>query len=212
MIGAGEGNRTLLMSLGSSGNATIRRPLWARRLHSKRRRQPVQLFLLSRQPAIAPGMEEQRGDSGGFAEAFDTADEDGVVATGVGSLVGHFEGGAAAGEDRGAAGAGLPREAGKAVGRPGGEAIGEVFLLGRQDVDGVVAGFLEGRQVVRAVVQAPEDQRRVERDSREGIDGQADGVPVRIDGRDDGDTGGEAAKGVAQGTAVGLGLSHGWSG
>ena len=30
------------------------------------------------------------------------------------------------------------------------------------------------------------------------IDGQADGVPVRIDGRDDGDTGGEAAKGVAQ--------------
>jgi hypothetical protein len=26
MVGAGEGNRTLLMSLGSSGNATIRRP------------------------------------------------------------------------------------------------------------------------------------------------------------------------------------------
>jgi endonuclease III len=151
-------------------------------------------------------MEEQRGDSGGFAEAFDTADEDGVVATGVGSFVGHFEGGAAAGEDRGAAGAGLPGEAGKAVGRPGGEAVGEVFLLGRQDVDGVVAGFLEGRQVVRTVVQAPEDQRRVERDGREGIDGQADGVPVRIDGRDDGDTGGEAAKGVAQARGCRIGL------
>ncbi len=70
----------------------------------------------------------------------------------------------------------------------------------------MVAGFLEGRQVVPTVVQAPEDQRRVERDSREGIDGQADGVPVRIDGRDDGDTGGEAAKGRCAGYGCRIGL------
>ena len=95
--GSGRGNRTLLAEQEASGNATIRRPLWARRLHSKRRRQPVQLFLLSRQPAIAPGMEEQRA-TWGFAEAFDGRRR--WWSPPGGQFAGHFEGGAAAGEDR----------------------------------------------------------------------------------------------------------------
>jgi len=131
-----------------------------------------------------------------------------VVAADLLRFVGHFEGGAAAGKDRGAAGTGLPGETGKAVDGPGGEAVGDFLLVGGQDVDGVVAGTVEGGQVVRAVVEAPEDQGRVERDGREGIDGESDGLAIRVDGSDDGDTGGEAAKRVAQGAGIGFCLSH----
>ncbi len=109
-------------------------------------------------------MKEQRGKIGGFGKAFDAADEDGVIPAGMGGFVGHFEAGAATGENRGTATAGLPGQTREAVGRPGGEAIGKVFLLGRQNVDGVMAGLLESRQIVRVVVQTPEDQRRIERD------------------------------------------------
>lgn len=142
-------------------------------------------------------MKKQRREIGCFGEAFDAADEDGVVAAGMGGFIDDFETGAATGEQRSTAEPGVPGQTGKAVGRPGGEAVGEVFLIGRQDADGVVAGFPEGGQAVRIVVEAPEDQRRFERDRREGIDGQADGVAVRVDGRDDGNAGGETTEGIA---------------
>ena len=153
-------------------------------------------------------MEQQRREVRRFAEAFDAADENGVIASRVFGDLGHFEARAAARKDRGAADAGVPRQAGKAVGRPGGEAIRQILLIGGQHIDGVVAGLAEGGQVVRLVVEAPEDERRLERDGGEGIDGQADGVAVRVDGRDDGDAGGIAAEGVAQGAAVVLRLGH----
>lgn len=183
-------------------------------------RSGLQVGILTQMPAasmqpcsgqlpVLAGVEQQRGEVRGFAEAFDLADEDGVVTAGMGSLVGHFEHRAAAGEDRGAAGAGLPGQADETVGRPGGEAVGEVHLRCREDVDGVVAGAAEGFQAVRVVIQAPEYQRRLERDGREGIDGQADRPAVRVERRDDGDPGGEAPEGVAQGTGVVGNLGHG---
>ncbi len=76
-------------------------------------------------------MEEQGREFGCFGEAFDTADENGVVAAGMDCFVGDFEGGAAIGEYRGAADAGLPGQAGEAVGRPGGKAVGNLQLLQR---------------------------------------------------------------------------------
>ena len=45
-------------------------------------------------------MEQERRHSGRFAESFDTADEDGVVAAGMGGFVGDFETGAAARQQR----------------------------------------------------------------------------------------------------------------
>ncbi len=159
--------------------------------------------------AVLAGVKKKGGEFGGFAEILDPADENGVVAAGVGGFVGDFEGRAASGENRGAAAAGLPGQADETVGRPGGETVGEVLLVDRQDVDGVMAGLAKGGEIVRAVVQAPEHQRRLQRHRREGIDGQADRMTVRVDGRDDGDAGREAAQGIAQGAGVGLRCGHG---
>eukprot|EP00825_Cyclidium_porcatum_P008011 TRINITY_DN1400_c0_g1_i16.p4 TRINITY_DN1400_c0_g1~~TRINITY_DN1400_c0_g1_i16.p4 ORF type:complete len:144 (+),score=16.48 TRINITY_DN1400_c0_g1_i16:122-553(+) len=126
----------------------------------------------------------------------------------MGCFVGDFEGRAAARENRGTAGAMLPGQADKAVGWPSGEAIGNILLLGRQDIDGVVAGLAKRFEVMRIVVQTPKDQGRVERNRREGIDGQADRMTIRVDSRDDGNAGGEASEGIAQGAAVVLRLGH----
>ncbi len=153
-------------------------------------------------------MKEQRGEVDAFAETLDAADENGVVAGDMHGFVGHFECRATAREDRGAAQAGLPGEADEAVGRPGSEAVGDVLLIAGQDVDAVVAGLAEGFEVVRAVVEAPENKRRVERDGREGIDGQADRMTVRVDGSDHADAGGESSQGIAQGAAIVLRQGH----
>ena len=108
-------------------------------------------------------------------------------------FVGDFEAGAAGGKERRAAGTGLPGQAGEAVDGPGGKAVGEILLVSGEDVDRVVAGFAEGFEIVRAVVQTPEDQGRLQRNGGEGIDGESDGMPVRVDGRHDGNPGGEAS-------------------
>ena len=161
--------------------------------HSKRRWRPVQTFSGCGQGPVLAGMEEQRGEIRGLGEIFDAADVDGVVAADLLRCVGDFEGGAATRKDRSTASTGLPLQAGKAVDRPGRETVRQVLLVGRQDIDGVMAGPVEGGQVVRAVVQAPEDEGRVERNGREGIDGQPDGMAIGVDGGDDGDTRGETA-------------------
>ena len=72
--------------------------------------------------------------SGRLAESFDTADEDGVVAAGMGGFVGDFETGAAARQQRRPAGAGMPVQSGKTVDRPCGKAVGEIELAGRQNI------------------------------------------------------------------------------
>lgn len=76
------------------------------------------------------GVEEQRGECRRFAEFLDTTDKDEMVATGMGGFVGDFEGRAAIREDRRAAGTRLPRQADETVGGPGGEAIGQILLIG----------------------------------------------------------------------------------
>ncbi len=73
----------------------------------------------------------------------------------------------------------------------------------------MVAGLAESFQIVRAIIEAPQHQRRLQRDGGEGIDRQSDRMTVRIDCRDDGDAGGEAAEGIAQGAGIGLRLGHG---
>ena len=121
--------------------------------------------------AVLAGVEEKRREVRGFAEFFDTANEDGVVTGQVRGFVGDFEAGAAGGKERHAAGTGLPRQAGEAVDGPGGEAVGQILLVSGEDVDRVVAGFAEGFEIVRAVVQTPEDQGRLQGNGGEGIDG-----------------------------------------
>jgi len=73
----------------------------------------------------------------------------------------------------------------------------------------VVTSLAEGFEIMRAIVEAPQHQRRLQRDSGEGIDRQPNRMAVRVDCRDDGDAGGKAAKGIAQGAGIGLRLGHG---
>ena len=65
----------------------------------------------------------------------------------MGGFVGHFEGRTAFGQHRYATGAGMPFQADEAVGWPGGEAVGEVFLFRGEDVDGVMTGATKGFEV-----------------------------------------------------------------
>ena len=111
-------------------------------------------------------MEQERRHSGRLAESFDTANEDGVVAASMGDFVGYFETGAAAWQQRRPASAGMPVQSGEAVDRPRSEAVGEIELAGRQNIDGMVAGAAEGGEVVRGIVKAPEHQGRIQRHRR----------------------------------------------
>ena len=172
------------------------------------------------QATVLPGVEDQWIAVAGMGKLFDPADEEGVVAAEVGGFVGNHEMRTAIGEDGGASRCGRPFQAGKAVDGPGGEAGGQVFLLTCEDVDRVVAGGLKGGQIVRTVVQAPEDERRGQRDGGEGIHRQANRLAVRVDGGDHRNPGRELSQRLTQGAAVnfgrgrrrGRGLAHGWCG
>jgi hypothetical protein len=67
----------------------------------------------------------------------------------------------------------------------------------------MAAGF-EGGQRGRREAEAPQNQRRLQRNRGEGIDGDADRLAVGAARGDHGDAGGELAQRVAQGTAVEL--------
>ena len=194
--GAGEGNRTLGSCLGSKGITIIRRPLWAQGQHSKRRTPPGSIFLKVSQLPVLAGVKKKRCQGRGFSETLDPADENGVVAASVGGFVGDFEGRAATGEYRRTANTRPPGQADKTVDWPSGEAVGDVLLINRQNIDGVMAGPAESFKIVRGVVETPQDQRRFERNGGEGIDGQPDRVPIRVYSRNNGDAGGKAPEGV----------------
>ena len=153
-------------------------------------------------------MKKERGKICGFAEMFDTTDKYGVITGCVGSIVRHFEGRATTRENRGATSTSLPMQTDKSVGRPSGETVRQILLFGRQDIDDVMTGPAEGLEVVRIIVQTPEDERRLKRNRGKRIDGQPDRVAIRVDGRDNGDAGSEASEGIAQGAAVVLRLGH----
>lgn len=163
--------------------------------------------LLGQRPVLA-GIEKQWCKICRFVEFFNSADENRMVAAHMTGFVGQLETGAATGQQRRAAGPPVPRQTGEAVDRPGGKTVGKVVLAGSQDIDGMVAGAAEGLKVVRSVVEAPEHQRWLQRNGREGIGRQADRLSFRVERRDDGNAGRKASIGVAQGAAVVLNLGH----
>ncbi|CAI07641.1 hypothetical protein ebA2697 [Aromatoleum aromaticum EbN1] len=78
------------------------------------------------------------------------------------------------------------------------EELRQVLLVFRQHVDRVVFAGFEHRQALEVARQAPDDQRRVERNGVERIDRQPDRLAVRRPGRDHRDAGGEHAERVAE--------------
>ena len=146
---------------------------------------------------VAAAAEEQ-GVARAPAEALDVADEQQVVAARDGALEAAFEQGQAVLEDRAAAEAGLPGDAGELVGGGAREVVGDVALVGGQHVDREVVAALEAGQRQRGPVQAPEHERRVERDGGERVRGQALALAVGGERRDHGDARGEAAERVAE--------------
>ena len=73
----------------------------------------------------------------------------------------------------------------------GGKAVGEVFLVFAQQVDGKHPGVLETIVAVGLLVDADQHQRRVEGEGRKGIGGDPGGDSRLVLGRDDGYSGGE---------------------
>ena len=176
--------------------------------HSKRRSGALQIVSAFCQPSILASVEKKGRQTGVFGVAFDATEEDDVVTALVGCFVGDLKNCTAIGQNRRTANTRVPVQTSKAVRRPSGEAVGKVFLISGQDVDDVVAGAAEGAEVDRAVVEAPEHQRGIERYRRKRVNGQAYGPAIGVDRRHDGNAGGEAPEGVAQGTVVDLCLGH----
>src|SRR5205814_5696212 len=94
---------------------------------------------------VAAAVEDQRLGAFAALAAFDLADEDHVVALFVAAAVEALEHRGRAVDDRRAAAAFAEGHAGKAVGRLASEALGQLALLGREDVDRVVRAAREGR-------------------------------------------------------------------
>ena len=154
------------------------------------------------QTAVAATMKEQRPGVAVVSELQHFADEDQVIPTGVLMIVADFEVGAHPLQDRGAAVPGPPGQSGKAIGRPGREAVGEVFLVSRQNVDAVVARPTEALQEIGRYREAPEDQGRLQGDGGKRIHRQTHGLPIGAEGRDHGHAGGETAQSTPKSPAV----------
>ena len=94
----------------------------------------------------------------------------------------------------------------------------EIDLVVRQHVDRVVLGALQRREALRAPVEAPHDERRVERHRVERVRREADEPVVRARRADDGDARGELREGIAKlalgerGSARGAGAVGGGGG
>ncbi|MNZ81026.1 hypothetical protein D3C78_996820 [compost metagenome] len=130
--------------------------------------------------------------------ALHLADHDPVVAAVDVLEVAALEVARAAIEHRGVAQAAGVFDAGELVFLRAGEVVGQGDLVRGEQVDGEVAGGLEHLPGAGALVQAPEDQRRLEGHRVEAVGGDADLVPVRAAGGDDGHPAGEVAEGAAK--------------
>ncbi|MNH04015.1 hypothetical protein D3C79_632910 [compost metagenome] len=106
----------------------------------------------------------------------------------------------AIGEQRRAASAGLVVDTGKAIFLRAGKVVGQVDLVRSQDVHGKVRGFLEHFMAGRALVDAPQDQRRVQRHRVEAVGGNADLAATGAGGSHHRHAGGKVAQGAAEGT------------
>ncbi len=85
----------------------------------------------------------------------------------------------------------------KAIDVARGESFRDTDLVVAQNVYSEVKRALEDRMRKGLSGEAPEDERRIERDRREGADGQAVWLPIRLERRYDGHSCGSAAKGRA---------------
>lgn len=75
-------------------------------------------------------------------------------------------------------------------------------LIGTEDVDRKMACFGEIGEFGRQLSEAPEDERRIQRDGCERIDGEPDAAAALIAPGDDRDSGGELAESGAEIAAV----------
>ncbi|MCY1405627.1 hypothetical protein D9M71_208720 [compost metagenome] len=108
----------------------------------------------------------------------------------------------AVGEQRRTADTGLVTHPLELVVARAGELIGEVDLVGSEDVHREVAGLLEHRQAAGTLVNAPEDQRRLQGDRVEAVGGDARTGAIGRCGGDYGDASGEIAQGTAEGAGI----------
>ena len=132
------------------------------------------------------------------AAGLDRADEQHVVAGPMPRVVAAFEPRDAALDQRHAGGAQPVVDAGEAVGVRTREPAREVDLVVREHVDRVMLGPLERGEARRAAVEAPHDERRVERHRVERVRREAD-EPVIGPGRaDDRHARGELREGIAK--------------
>ena len=100
-------------------------------------------------------MKEQRCEISNFAEFFNAADKNGVVARRVDGFVGNFKRGKTTVEQWRAARPRLPLQAGETINWPGGKTIGKIFLIDRQNIDRMMRCIAEATQVVRVIVETP---------------------------------------------------------
>ena len=121
-----------------------------------------------------------------------------VIAAVVAYRVAAFEVGAGPDEQGRAERSGKPFYAREAVLRRAGETIRQRALPGREQRDTEVGRFFEPRQQAQAPCQAEDDERRLERDRVERIDGQPQGRPVGRARGQHGNAGGELSQGAAQ--------------
>ncbi|MNY32952.1 hypothetical protein D3C86_1672000 [compost metagenome] len=113
----------------------------------------------------------------------------------------------AVGEQRRAAQAGFVADAGELVLLRAGEVVGQLDLVGGEDVYREVAGGLEHGLAAGALVDAPQHQRRLQRHRVEAVGGHPDLLAGRAAGGDDGDAGGEVAEGAAEHSGVEAGCA-----
>ena len=166
------------------------------------------IFVNVCQISILAGVKKEWRAGRVFSKTLDATNKNSVVASAMCGLVDDFKSRAAISENGCAAQSRLPRETDKTIDRPGGEAVGNILLIDGQNIDRVMAGPTKSLKIVRGVIQAPEHKSRRQGNGREGINGQPDRVPIRIDGRDDGDAGGKASERITQVAAISFRLGH----
>ena len=132
---------------------------------------------------------------------FHFGDEDGVIAGILRRVQTAFQVGERSVQNGGAVGGTVEARAERggieliAVGA--GVKIGNRLLIGSQHIYSETLLRVEMRMRAGFIIDADQDEQRIERDGAEGVGGHAVNLAVKVDG-DDGDSGGEAAQGAAK--------------
>ena len=135
------------------------------------------------------------------------ADHDPVVAPVDDLVLLALEAGGGVFQQNGAPDARPVRHARIAVIPGAGKLVGQGDLANRQHVDGEVRGLRKDRVAARTLVDAPEDERRIERHRVEAVGGDPD-LPTVGTGRHDRDAGGEVAQRPTEFPGVDHGLCN----